>query len=68
VRHHIAAGLHEVATLLGQARALRYLKPLLVTMMQDESPMVQGMAISRVPLIISSMFCATEDDQKVRAR
>ncbi|POM77881.1 Hypothetical protein PHPALM_4669 [Phytophthora palmivora] len=39
VRHHIAAGIHEAATLLGQ-----YLKTLILNLMNDESPVVQGMA------------------------
>lgn len=66
VRQHIAAGLHEVANLLGQPRALRYLKPLVVSMMQDESPSVQGMTISRTPQILPCMFCAGDEEQKVR--
>lgn len=51
--------------LLGQQRAQRYLKPLIITLLKDESPLVQGMVISRVPQIMNSMFGAGDDDAKV---
>jgi serine/threonine-protein phosphatase 4 regulatory subunit 4 len=65
VRHHIAAGIHEVAALLGQQRALRYLKTLVLNLMNDESPVVQGMAISRAPQVLSAMINPSDEDQKV---
>ncbi|KAF4136939.1 hypothetical protein GN958_ATG13929 [Phytophthora infestans] len=64
VRHHIAAGIHEVATLLGQQRAMRYLKALVLNLMKDESPFVQGMAISRVPQLLAAMLNPSDEDQK----
>ncbi|KAF1795318.1 HEAT, type 2 [Phytophthora cactorum] len=65
VRHHIAAGIHEVAILLGQQRAMRYLKALVLSLMNDESPAVQGMAMSRVPQLLSAMINPNDEDQKV---
>ncbi|ETN11085.1 hypothetical protein PPTG_22648 [Phytophthora nicotianae INRA-310] len=64
VRHHIAAGIHEVALLLGQHRAMRYLKVLVLSLMNDESPVVQGMAISRVPQLLPAMINPSDEDQK----
>ncbi|KAF4320461.1 hypothetical protein G195_006293, partial [Phytophthora kernoviae 00238/432] len=64
VRHYIAAGIHEVAALLGQQRALRYLKGLVLNLINDESPNVQGMAISRVPQLLSSMVNPNDEEQK----
>ncbi|RLN69805.1 hypothetical protein BBJ28_00007688 [Nothophytophthora sp. Chile5] len=65
VRHHIAAGIHEVAALLGQQRALRYLKPLVLNLMNDESTLVQGMAISRAPQLLYFMISPNDEEQKV---
>ncbi|GMF62691.1 unnamed protein product [Phytophthora fragariaefolia] len=65
VRHSIAAGIHEVAILLGQQRALRYLKALVLNLMNDESPLVQGMAISRIPQLLTAMVSSNDEDQKV---
>ncbi|TYZ62534.1 hypothetical protein PybrP1_012716 [[Pythium] brassicae (nom. inval.)] len=64
VRYHVAAGIHEIVLLLGQQRAQRYLKPLCITLLRDEAPLVQGMAIARVPQIMSSMFAASDEDAK----
>ncbi|KAG7396051.1 Serine/threonine-protein phosphatase 4 regulatory subunit 4 [Phytophthora boehmeriae] len=64
VRHYIAAGIHEVATLLGQQRALRYLKGVVLNLVNDESPNVQGMAISRVPQLLSVMINSNDEEQK----
>eukprot|EP00644_Phytophthora_capsici_P000211 jgi/Phyca11/100476/e_gw1.4.372.1 len=64
VRHRIAAGIHEVATLLGQQRAMRYLKTLVASLMNDESPDVQGIAISRAPQLLSAMVNPSDEDQK----
>uniref|UniRef100_K3WPS6 TOG domain-containing protein n=1 Tax=Globisporangium ultimum (strain ATCC 200006 / CBS 805.95 / DAOM BR144) TaxID=431595 RepID=K3WPS6_GLOUD len=64
IRYHVAAGIHEVVLLLGQQRAQRYLKPLVITLLKDESASVQGMAISRAPQIMSSMFGPGDDDAK----
>ncbi|KAL4095759.1 hypothetical protein PRIC1_009131 [Phytophthora ramorum] len=64
VRHHIAAGIHEVAGLLGQQRAMRYLKTLVLNLMNDESPVVQGMAISRTPQLLSAMINSNDEEQK----
>ncbi|OWZ21991.1 hypothetical protein PHMEG_0003360 [Phytophthora megakarya] len=65
VRHHIAAGIHEVATLLGQQRAMRYLKTLILNLMNDESPIVQGMTISRTPQLLSALINPCDEEQKV---
>lgn len=54
--------------LLGQPRAQRYLKPLCLTLLKDETPLVQGMAIARVPQIMNSMFAPSDDDAKVGTR
>ncbi|KAE9028369.1 hypothetical protein PF011_g1614 [Phytophthora fragariae] len=64
VRHSIAAGIHEVAVLLGQQRALRYLRTLVLNLMNDESPLVQGMAISRSPQLLSAMINPNDEEQK----
>lgn len=67
VRHHVAAGIHEIVTLLGQQRAQRYVKPLFITLLKDDSSLVQGAAISRVPHIMNAMFgVAGDEDTKVR--
>lgn len=64
VRHHIAAGIHEVAVMVGQQRAMRYLKELVLSLLNDNSPVVQGMAISRIPLLLPAMIDPSDEDQK----
>ncbi|TMW68813.1 hypothetical protein Poli38472_006281 [Pythium oligandrum] len=65
VRQHIAAGLHEVALLLGPQRGIRYLKSVLVTLLKDESCIVHGTILSRMPALMSSAFAIINDeDQK----
>ncbi|DBA02891.1 TPA: hypothetical protein N0F65_005918 [Lagenidium giganteum] len=64
VRLHAAAGLHEVALLLGQQRSQRYVKPLFLMLIKDEATAVQGTAISRVPQVMELLLGAVDDDQK----
>ncbi|OQS00989.1 hypothetical protein ACHHYP_02046 [Achlya hypogyna] len=66
VRIAAVSGLHEVAHLLGQQRALRYIKALSLTTLRDESAVVQGYMIARLPDVMS-YFCASVDDDQRNA-
>ena len=52
--------------LLGQQRAMRYLKPLVLNLLNDESPVVQGTALSRALPLLEAMVSPSNEDQKVR--
>jgi serine/threonine-protein phosphatase 4 regulatory subunit 4 len=65
VRLHIAAGIHEVANLMGQVKALRYLKPLVLILIKDESVTIQGMILSRMPQLMLSLFGVADEEQKL---
>ncbi|CEG43147.1 Protein phosphatase 2A regulatory subunit A and related proteins [Plasmopara halstedii] len=64
VRQHIAAGMHEVAVLIGQQQAMRYLKESALNLINDNSPIVQGMAISKLPSLLSAMIDPGDEEQK----
>ncbi len=65
VRVKIAAGLHEVAHLLGQQRALRYIKSVSLQLLRDESAIVQSSMISKLPDIMVYFCTGVDDEQKV---
>jgi hypothetical protein len=64
VRMHIAAGLHEVALLLGPQRGSRYLKPVVLALLKDESALVHGAIVSRLPSLMSAAFAVTDNDEQ----
>ncbi|CAK4712315.1 hypothetical protein LEN26_013332 [Aphanomyces euteiches] len=64
VRMTIVAGLHEVAHLLGQQRALRYIKSISLNVFKDESAVVQGRIISHLPDLMQYFCASVDDDQK----
>lgn len=67
VRLHIAAGLHEVALLVGAQRALRYLKPAVLALLKDAAQPVHGMILSRMPVLMSSTFAVTDNEEQKTA-
>ena len=66
VRVHVSAGLHEVAALVGQARAARTLRPLFQALIRDEATCVSGVAIARIPPMMALLCSNGDDDLKVR--
>ncbi|OQS01993.1 hypothetical protein THRCLA_05589 [Thraustotheca clavata] len=65
VRITTVLGLHEVAHLLGQQRALRYIKNVSLTSLRDESAVVQGFMISRLPEVMHYFCTSVDEDQKM---
>ncbi|KDO24179.1 hypothetical protein SPRG_10607 [Saprolegnia parasitica CBS 223.65] len=65
VRITAVAGLHEIAHLLGQQRALRYIKAMSLTTLRDESAVVQGYMIARLPDVMPYFCTSVDDDQRM---
>ncbi|KAL0587089.1 hypothetical protein ABG067_003429 [Albugo candida] len=66
VRMHLAAGIHEVAITAGCNYTTRYVKPIMLQLLTDDSSQVLGKSISRIPHLLSYFTInALSDDQKV---
>lgn len=66
---HLAAGIHEVAITAGCNYTTRYVKPIMLQLLTDDSSQVLGKSISRIPHLLSYFTInALSDDQKVRLR
>eukprot|EP00002_Diphylleia_rotans_P010830 TRINITY_DN2141_c0_g2_i2.p1 TRINITY_DN2141_c0_g2~~TRINITY_DN2141_c0_g2_i2.p1 ORF type:complete len:659 (+),score=113.58 TRINITY_DN2141_c0_g2_i2:677-2653(+) len=63
VRRSIAAGFHEVASLLGKERCVKYLKEIFITLLKDDSIEVKLALVEHLEQSLS-MFAVTNEEQK----
>nr|CCA20917.1 conserved hypothetical protein [Albugo laibachii Nc14] len=66
VRMHLAAGIHEVALIAGFNHSFRYVKPLMLQLLTDDSSQVLGKVISKTSHLLSYFTKnGLSDDHKV---